>query len=98
MKICQSGHNFNFPVSEAEQLRIADKIVTVCIVIGKGDKYADIVQQGGVIQKLARNGRRAVHPQSSGAVEQLQRKFRHMKGMLFLKTAEAGKLEDTFLP
>lgn len=98
MKKGQRGHELYFPIGKAQQLRVADEIMAVRVMIGKGNKYADIVEQRGIEQQLPGSGRSGVQALRPCAVEQLQGKPGHMKGVLFLKAAETGKLKDAFLP
>lgn len=66
MEIGRGGHDFNFPFGESQELRIADQVVAVRVVFGKGDEDAYIVQQGRMTKQLAHGGVRRVQSQLAG--------------------------------
>ena len=73
----------NFAFRETEQFRIADQIVAVRVVVRKGNEDPDVVQQGGIVQQLARYGRGVVQPDGPRAVEQFKGQLRDVPGMIF---------------
>lgn len=58
----QRRYELDFAFRETEQFRIADQIVAVRVVVRKGNEDPDVVQQGGIVQQLARYGRGVVQP------------------------------------
>ena len=93
----QRRYELDFAFRETEQFRIADQIVAVRVVVRKGNEDPDVVQQGGIVQQLARYGRGVVQPDGPRAVEQFKGQLRDVPGMFFLEAAEPCQLEDAFL-
>ena len=56
------------------------------------------MQQGRVVQQFAQAGIGRVQAPGAGAVEQFQSQGRHVAGMFFLETAEAGQTEHACFP
>ena len=56
----QRRYELDFAFRETEQFRVADQIVAVRVVVRKGNEDPDVVQQGGIVQQLARYGRGVV--------------------------------------
>ena len=95
--VLERRYELNFAFRETEQFRIADQIVAVRVVVRKGNEDPDVVQQGGIVQQLARYGRGVVQPDGPRAVEQFKGQLRDVPGMFFLEAAEPCQLEDAFL-
>ena len=90
----QRRYELDFAFRETEQFRIADQIVAVRVVVRKGNEDPDVVQQGGIVQQLARYGRGVVQPDGPRAVEQFKGQLRDVPGMFFLEAAEPGQLAE----
>ena len=76
----QRRYELDFAFRETEQFRIADQIVAVRVVVRKGNEDPDVVQQGGIVQQLARYGRGVVQPDGPRAVEQFEGQLRDVPG------------------
>ena len=87
MAACHLGDRFDLDPFEAEQLGVLDQVARVPVVAIAVDGVTDVVEEGGVLQELAR-GRREREGGSHG-VEERERQAGHVATMR-VRSREAG--------